>query len=236
MGFWEVLKHLPRLLRLRRELIARLSTLQAGPGDRHRRAGLQPGPGAHAEAARPAHRALRQSLGMGLAREARGEDRPQRRPRAVPVPDGTAHLRPPRRRRALRRPSRWPTASRWWPTAPARARRLGLPLDVPVLAVLPGSRGTEIERLGRVFLEAARRVAEAMPGLRIVVPAANARCRAALDALLLTPAAHGVEAARRPAPTRPCWPPTWCCWPRARPRWKPCWPSARWWSATAWRR
>ncbi|PBJ82252.1 lipid-A-disaccharide synthase [Lysobacteraceae bacterium NML93-0399] len=64
---------------------------------------------------------------------------------------------------------------------------LGLPHEAPVLAVLPGSRLGEIGRLGEVFLDAAARVAASMPGLRIVVPAANAGCRAAIDALLAQP-------------------------------------------------
>src|SRR3546814_10145349 len=58
-----------------------------------------------AQAARRAHGALRQPVGVGVAREARGKDRPERGPGAVPVPDGTADLCAPRRRRALRRPS-----------------------------------------------------------------------------------------------------------------------------------
>jgi lipid-A-disaccharide synthase len=67
--------------------------------------------------------------------------------------------------------------------AAARAA-LGLPDDVPVLAVLPGSRLGEIARLGAIFLEAASRVAAELPALRVVVPAANAACRNALQALL----------------------------------------------------
>ncbi|MGJ4804981.1 lipid-A-disaccharide synthase [Luteimonas sp. SDU82] len=66
-----------------------------------------------------------------------------------------------------------------------RARaELGLPDDVPVLAVLPGSRLGEIERLGAVFLEAAQRVAAQIPGLRVLVPAATPACAEAIRALL----------------------------------------------------
>lgn len=66
-----------------------------------------------------------------------------------------------------------------------RARaELGLDEDGPVLAVLPGSRLGEIERLGAIFLEAAGRVAAQVPGLRIVVPAATPACGEALRALL----------------------------------------------------
>ncbi len=58
---------------------------------------------------------------------------------------------------------------------------LGLPQDRPVLAVLPGSRPGEIERLGRTFLDAAERVRAAMPDIKVVVPTANERCRAMLE-------------------------------------------------------
>src|SRR5699024_10359448 len=40
----------------------------------------------------------------------------------------------------------------------AARETLALPQDQPVLAVLPGSRPSEIERLGRIFLEAASKV------------------------------------------------------------------------------
>ena len=61
---------------------------------------------------------------------------------------------------------------------------LGLPDDMPVLAVLPGSRLGEIERLGAIFLQAAALVAHQMPGLRVVIPAATSACRAAIERLL----------------------------------------------------
>ena len=61
---------------------------------------------------------------------------------------------------------------------------LQLPQNVPVLAVLPGSRSSEVTRLGRIFIDAARKVAADVPGLRIVVPAANARVHATLKAML----------------------------------------------------
>jgi lipid-A-disaccharide synthase len=62
--------------------------------------------------------------------------------------------------------------------------RLELPHDAPVLALLPGSRLGEIERLGAIFLEAAALVARDVPDLRVVIPAANGACRAALEQLL----------------------------------------------------
>ncbi|MDV3468018.1 lipid-A-disaccharide synthase [Stenotrophomonas sp. C3(2023)] len=62
----------------------------------------------------------------------------------------------------------------------ARAE-LGLPASARVLAVLPGSRLGEIGRLGEPFFEAAWEVSERIPGLHVVVPAANAACRALID-------------------------------------------------------
>ena len=56
--------------------------------------------------------------------------------------------------------------------------------DTPVLAVLPGSRLGEIQRLLPVFLDAARLVQEKRPGLQVLVPAANAACRDAIETCL----------------------------------------------------
>ncbi|HEY4528814.1 MAG TPA: lipid-A-disaccharide synthase [Luteimonas sp.] len=72
-----------------------------------------------------------------------------------------------------------------------RGARAALDIDqnVPVLAVLPGSRLGEIERLAPAFLQAAALVAAQVPGLQVLVPAANAACRSALEALLPAPGA-----------------------------------------------
>lgn len=66
---------------------------------------------------------------------------------------------------------------------------LDIDQDAPVLAVLPGSRLGEIERLAPTFLDAAALVAAQVPGLQVLVPAANAACRSALEALLPAPGA-----------------------------------------------
>jgi lipid-A-disaccharide synthase len=60
--------------------------------------------------------------------------------------------------------------------AAARAS-LGLPEDVPVLAMLPGSRLGEIRRLGADFIAAAALLARQIPNLHVVAPMANAACR-----------------------------------------------------------
>ncbi len=70
------------------------------------------------------------------------------------------------------------------PDRDAARDTLGLPHDAPVLAVLPGSRLGEIQRLGAIFLEAAALVRHEVPGLRILIPAATPACRVALERLL----------------------------------------------------
>ncbi|WP_330946437.1 lipid-A-disaccharide synthase [Thermomonas sp. LB-4] len=61
---------------------------------------------------------------------------------------------------------------------------LGESNDAPILALLPGSRLGEIRRMLPDFAEAARRLAADVPGLRVLVPAANAQCRSAIDDIL----------------------------------------------------
>ena len=68
----------------------------------------------------------------------------------------------------------------WQNDRDAARAALGLSSSSPVLAVLPGSRLGEVGRLGEVFFEAAWQVSEQMPGLHVVVPAANAACRSLL--------------------------------------------------------
>ncbi len=58
---------------------------------------------------------------------------------------------------------------------------LGEPADAPMLALLPGSRLGEIERMLPVFLDAAARLLPDVAGLRVLVPAANAQCRASIE-------------------------------------------------------
>lgn len=73
-----------------------------------------------------------------------------------------------------------------FPLAPDRAaarKTLGLPLDAPVIAVLPGSRLSEVRRLGPVFVEALGELWPRMPGLVAVAPMANPDCRKAFEAV-----------------------------------------------------
>jgi lipid-A-disaccharide synthase len=65
----------------------------------------------------------------------------------------------------------------------AARRALGLADDALVLAVLPGSRLGEIARLGHDFLGAATLLRDEFPQLQVVIPAANPACEAAIGAL-----------------------------------------------------
>ncbi|MBX5481809.1 MAG: lipid-A-disaccharide synthase [Myxococcaceae bacterium] len=67
------------------------------------------------------------------------------------------------------------------PAEPAHFRRaLGLDEARPVLAVLPGSRASELRRLGPELARAAARIAAERPGLQVVVPVAPGVDRDAL--------------------------------------------------------
>jgi lipid-A-disaccharide synthase len=61
---------------------------------------------------------------------------------------------------------------------------LGLTPEDSVVALLPGSRGGEVSRLGELFLDAAERLRALRPGVQFVLPCANAERRAQLEAML----------------------------------------------------
>ena len=66
----------------------------------------------------------------------------------------------------------------------AARQALGLPADAPVLAILPGSRQGEISRLGSDFFAAGQLVDAQVPGLQVLIPAANASARGLIEHLL----------------------------------------------------
>ncbi|ROO32257.1 lipid-A-disaccharide synthase [Salinisphaera orenii] len=68
------------------------------------------------------------------------------------------------------------------PNADTARRALGLEPGARWVGLLPGSRGAEVSRLGRPFLETARWLTRRSPGLRFVAPMANARVRALFEA------------------------------------------------------
>ena len=56
-------------------------------------------------------------------------------------------------------------------------QRLGLPEDVPLLAILPGSRRSEIQLLAEPFLQVAQKLAQHNPRMHFAVPIVNPKRR-----------------------------------------------------------
>jgi lipid-A-disaccharide synthase len=182
-GFAEVISHLPRLLRLRKELVARLIAekplvvvgidapdFNLGVERRLKEAGILT-----VHYVSPSIWAWRENRAEKIGHSAN-------RVLCLFPMEPPIYAKHGIDARFVGHPlaDRFPLVS---DRIPAR-RTLQLPLDVPVLAVLPGSRASELERMGAIFLDAARRVASALPGLRIVIPAANTRMLATMKTLL----------------------------------------------------
>ncbi|WP_114239812.1 lipid-A-disaccharide synthase [Dyella sp. C9] len=182
-GFAEVVSHLPRLLRLRKELVARLIAAKPdvvvgidapdfnlGVEKRLREAGL-----------RTVHYV---SPSVWAWREKRTEKigRSANRVLCLFPMEPAIYARHGVDARFVGHP----LADRFAMVSDRAGARdfLGLPQNVPVLAVLPGSRSSEVTMLGPGFIEAARKVAAELRGLRVVIPAANERVRASIQALL----------------------------------------------------
>ena len=66
----------------------------------------------------------------------------------------------------------------------AARQQLQLDRAAPLVALMPGSRGGEVARLGELFLQTARLLHRRQPELRFVLPAANALRHQQLTALL----------------------------------------------------
>ncbi len=178
MGLAEVLRHLPRLLRLRRELVARMldwrPDVYVGIDAPDFNLGVE---------RRLKDRGIRSVHFVSPSVWAWREGRAAKIGRSADRVLCLFPMEPPiyARHGVDARFVGHPLADRF-PLEPDRAAAraaLGLPADAPVLAVLPGSRLGEIARLGAVFAEAAARVAAEVPGLVAVAPMANAACRAA---------------------------------------------------------
>lgn len=67
-----------------------------------------------------------------------------------------------------------------YPDHAAAKARLQVDPALPTLALLPGSRVGEIERLLPVFLQACALLRDALPALQVLMPSANAQCAAAI--------------------------------------------------------
>lgn len=67
----------------------------------------------------------------------------------------------------------------------AGARRvLGYHTEDQVIALMPGSRGSEVQRLGPLFFQTAQRMLQRQPQLQFVIPCANAQRREQLERYL----------------------------------------------------
>ncbi len=62
--------------------------------------------------------------------------------------------------------------------------QLGLSVDAQIVALLPGSRGGEVAKLGALFVDTARYLLVEKPHLRFIIPAANQARYAQLAAIL----------------------------------------------------
>jgi lipid-A-disaccharide synthase len=84
------------------------------------------------------------------------------------------------------------------PDREAARETLGLDPSRPLLALLPGSRVGEIERVGPDFLAAAARVLSVVPDLQVVAPMASMQARSAFERVLKAhPDAPALSAALR---------------------------------------
>lgn len=183
MGLTEVLKHLPRLLRLRNSIFERIMSWQPdvfigidapdfnlGLEKRLKRKGIKT-----VHYVSPSIWAWRESRAKKIGDSA---DRvlclfPMEPPiyaRYQVNADFVGH----------------PMADRFdiIPNKTAAREGLHLPLDKKILAVLPGSRLSEIRRLLPVFLDAMSALQSQYPALHFVIPAANKSCRDGIEALL----------------------------------------------------
>jgi len=70
------------------------------------------------------------------------------------------------------------------PNRKAARERLGLVMDGEYVALLPGSRPSELQALGRLYVEAAKRLALARPQARFLIPLATRETRQAFERIL----------------------------------------------------
>lgn len=67
----------------------------------------------------------------------------------------------------------------------AAREALNLASDQPVVALMPGSRGGEVSRLGSLFLDAAVRLRTLRPGIQFVLPCSSPERRAQIEQMLV---------------------------------------------------
>ncbi len=201
-------------------------TAAARPRGPHRLPGLQPPSRRRAEEAWREGGLLRQPAGLGLAARADQDDRPGGRPHAGPLPLRGRVLPAPWCPGGPRRPS----AGR---RGAAAAERLG-PGEVSGpfrLALLPGSRVSEIEALLPVMLAAVKRLAEDLPVEVRLIRAPSVPREMLEEEIELS----GLPVRTSPRTASPRWPiRTWPSAPRARRPWRSASSALRWSCSIAW--
>jgi len=70
------------------------------------------------------------------------------------------------------------------PNTAAAREQLGLSGELPVVAMLPGSRGSEVKMLTSLFLDSLNAVCNALGPIDVIIPAANSKRRVQIDAIL----------------------------------------------------
>ena len=70
---------------------------------------------------------------------------------------------------------------------------LRIPLDVPVIALLPGSRVSELQNMAELFVRTAMKVNDQVPGATFLVPFANRETRALFEAALARLRPEGLQ-------------------------------------------
>jgi lipid-A-disaccharide synthase len=70
------------------------------------------------------------------------------------------------------------------PTVEAVREELRVPIGVPVVAMLPGSRVSELENMAELFIRTAVKLSEAVPELRVLVPFASRETKEMFEAAL----------------------------------------------------
>jgi lipid-A-disaccharide synthase len=183
MGLFEVLRHLPRLLRLRRELLLRLLDWQPDVF-----VGIDA-----PDFNLPVEKRLKQR-GIRTAHYVSPSVWAWREKRAARIGESADRviclfpMEPPiyARHGVSAEFVGHPLAEHFdiEPDHAAARSTLGLDPARTVLALLPGSRLGEIRHLAVDFIGAARIVAAQKPGIQIVAPMANAACREAFASIL----------------------------------------------------
>ena len=182
-GYAEVLRHLPRLLRIRRELIARVRAWPAhvyvgvdapdfnlGVQEKLRAAGVRT-----IQYVAPAVWAWRPKRIQQVARAVE---------HLLPVFPFEEKLFAAAGVRTTYVGHPLASTLPQHADAPAARSRLGIDVAAPTVAMLPGSRQAEVSALGPPFCDTMRWLQQRNAGMQFIVPAANDELKVALDAML----------------------------------------------------